>query len=270
MEIIVVDDEELALGGTLRCVREADPTCDPVGFSLPRRALGYARTHRVDVAFLDIEMPGMSGLALAKELKDANPDTRIVFVTSFEQYAVEAFSVHATGYLLKPARVESVRRELTFIYGERPRSEALLKVRTFGGFEAEAGGGTLSFGRSKTKELLALLVDKHGCSVTAREACAYLWEDEPSSASQRSYYRTLVADLRAVLADAGIQEVLAQSRNSLAINPKLVDCDSYRFLEGDAQAVNAYRGSYLPSYSWAEYTAGRLARTERARSAAGA
>lgn len=263
MNVIVVDDEPLALHGIGRLVREAAEASEVREFLLPRTALAYARQHRVDAAFLDIEMPGMSGLELAKALKDENPDTHIVFATSYEQYALDAFAVRATGYLLKPARLEDVRRELTFIYGERServRRPDIVRVRTFGGFEAEVAGVPLSFKRSKSKELLALLVDRRGCGVTTREACAVLWEDAPYNASRRSYFQNVVADLRAALAAAGAEAVLVRSRNSLAIDPSLIDCDSYRFLEGDAAAVNAYRGDYLPAYSWAEYSIGPFTR----------
>lgn len=256
MNIIVVDDEPLALQSVVRLVGEADARAVPHAFSLPRAALDYARENSVDVAFLDIEMPGMGGIALAKALKDLDPDTHIVFVTSFEQYAIDAFSVRATGYLLKPARLEDVRRELTFIYGERPESGVRVHVRTFGGFEVEVGGEPLALKRQKSKELLALLVDRRGCSVTTRQACAVLWEDAPYSPSQRSYLRTLVADIRSALAAVGAQDVLVRAHNSLAIDPALIDCDSYRFLEGDPAAVNAYRGDYLPAYPWAEYSVG--------------
>ena len=265
MNIIVVDDEPLALCGTARLVREAGGADEVQEFSLPRTALAFAREHRVDAAFLDIEMPGMSGLELAKALKDENPDTRIVFVTSYEQYAVDAFAVRATGYLLKPARLEDVRRELTFIYDERRervRQPGIVRVRTFGGFEAEVDGVPLSFKRSKSKELFALLVDRRGCGVTTREACAVLWEDASYNASKRSYFQNVVADLRAALTAAGAEAVLVRSRNSLAIDPALVDSDSYRFLEGDPVAVNSYRGDYLPAYSWAEYSTGPFSRMD--------
>lgn len=257
MNIIVVDDEPLALKDLVRALRSVRSGCEPHEFSTPRAALAYAREHRADVAFLDIEMPGMSGLALAKKLKDVQPDLHIVFVTSYEQYAVDAFALHATGYLLKPVQESELERELTFVYGHRPRSgRALMRVQTFGGFEALVGGEPLAFRRSKAKELLALLVDRRGAALTSREACAVLWEDEPCTASQHSYYQSLVADLRATLAEAGAGDVLVKSWNSLAIDPGTLDCDSYRFLDGDPEAVNSYRGAYLPSYSWAEFSTG--------------
>lgn len=257
MNIIVVDDEPLALKDLVRALRSVRPGCEPHGFSTPRAALAHAQEHVADAAFLDIEMPGMSGLTLAKKLKDAQPDLHIVFVTSYEQYALDAFAVHATGYLLKPVQESELERELTFVYGHRPApTRALIRVRTFGGFEAFASGEPLAFKRSKTKELLALLVDRRGAALTSREACAVLWEDEPCTASQRSYYQSLVADLRATLEGAGAGGALAKSWNSLAIDPDALDCDSYRFLDGDPEAVNSYRGAYLPSYSWAEFSTG--------------
>lgn len=257
MNVIAVDDEPLALGDLIRALRSVQPTCDPIGFATPREALEHAEGAPVDAAFLDIEMPGMSGLALAKRLKDLQPDLHIVFVTSYEQYALDAFALHATGYLLKPVQIDDLRRELTFLYASIPSGQQKrVRIQTFGGFEIFVDGSPLSFRRLKTKELLALLVDRRGASVTAREACAMLWEDAPYDASQRSYYQSLVADLRSALGGAGADDVLVKAWNSLALNPDAVDCDSYRFLDGDPVAVNAYRGAYLPAYSWAELSAG--------------
>lgn len=262
--IVVVDDEPLALDDLTRALREVDPSCSPVPFSLPSTVITYARDHRVDIAFLDIEMPGMNGIACARILKEINPDTKIVFVTSYDHYAVDAFSVHATGYLLKPVVLENLRSELTFAYGQAPSLPAVqLEVQTFGGFEVRARGERLLFKRSKAKELLALLIDRHGAGVSAREASAVLWEDKPYTASQRSYYQTIVADLRSTLAAAGAGDVVVKSWNSLSVDVARIDCDSYRFASGDPRAVNDYRGNYLPAYSWAEFSIGFLERLAR-------
>lgn len=259
MNIIAVDDEPLVLSDLLRSIRTVRPTCEPQPFSSAREALEYARTSLVDVAFLDIEMPGMNGLQLAKQLKDIDPDTHIVFVTSYEQYALDAFALRATGYLLKPVQQENLARELDFAQAHLPkRTNARIEVRTFGGFEVFVGGKPLAFRRSKAKELLAYLVDKRGASATTREACAMLWEDGEYTSSRKSYFQTLVADMRATLAAVDALDMLVKSRNSLAVDPGRFSCDSYRFLEGDAAAVNSYRGDYLPSYSWAEFSVGRF------------
>lgn len=275
MNVIAVDDEQLALRDLMRALEKVLPDCAPRGFESPRRALEYAEKARVDVALIDIRMPGMSGLELSKRLKELQPEMHIIFVTSYDEYAIDAFALHATGYLLKPVKLEELERELTFAGeqigkargGEGGRCDesgrslagrSRVRVQTFNGFEVFVDDKPLSFKRSKTRELMALLVDKQGASVTTREACAALWEDAPYSASQRSYFRSLVADLRSTLASAGAEEVIVKQHDSLAIDPRAIDCDVYRFLDGDPAAVNSYKGSYLPSYSWAEFSIGAM------------
>ena len=105
----------------------------------------------------------MSGLELALELKRLQPGVHIIFVTGFSQYAVDAFAMHASGYLLKPATEEAVLRELTFLYQER-EAGARVRVKTFGGFDVYVDGEPLRFGRAKSKELFAYLVDRRGTS----------------------------------------------------------------------------------------------------------
>lgn len=264
MNVMAVDDEELALRDLTRSLKKVRPDCEPHSFNSSKRALEYVECHPVDVALIDIRMPGMDGLELAKRIKEAHSDTHIIFVTSYEEYAIDAFALHATGYLLKPVNLNDLERELTFVYEQCSKSASnsadppRVRVQTFNGFEVFVDGEPLTFKRSKTKELLALLIDRRGASVTTREACAVLWEDAPYSTSQRSYYRSLVADLRSALALADAEDIIRKQRDSLAVRPSLIDCDVYRFLEGDPIAVNSYRGSYLPSYTWAEFSLNRI------------
>lgn len=248
----------------MRSLRNVRPDCEALGFNSPKRALEHAEAHPVDVALVDIRMPGMNGLELAKRLKDIQPDMHVIFVTSYEEYAIDAFAIHATGYLLKPVKLDDLERELTFVYEQARKANPgngglpLIRVQTFNGFEAYADDKPLAFKRSKTKELLALLIDRRGASITTREACAALWEDAPYNASQRSYFRSLVSDLQSTLASVGAEGIVVKQHNSLAVNLDLVDCDVYRFLEGDPVAVNSYKGQYLPSYSWAEFSLSRI------------
>ena len=182
----------------------------------------------------------------------------IIFVTSHEQYALGAFQIHATGYLMKPATAEDIARELTFLYGEDDDAKRKVQVRTFGGFTVHVDGKPLECKRSKTMELLACLIDRHGAPITTREACAVLWEDKPYDTAQKNYFQSLLLDLRTTLREHGAENILVHSRNSLAIAPDQLDCDSYRFLDGDPLAINRYRHNYLPSYSWAEFRVAQM------------
>lgn len=252
MNYIAVDDEPFALKDIEEALREAAPEAEVHSFTAPSQALAYAETSPVDVAFLDIELGSMSGLVLAKKLKDLRPEVHIIFVTSHEQYAVQAFQLHATGYLMKPATVEDIRRELTFLYGDAPAPKRI-RVQTFGGFEVFVDGQAVQFKRAKAKELLAYLIDGRGASVTAANVCAALWGDDALEAGKKGYFRIMFKSLRDTLRDAGIEDILLRTWNSAAIDPERLDCDSYRFLDGDPQAVNSYRNNYLSCYEWAVF-----------------
>lgn len=260
MNYIAIDDEPFALEDLDEAFHEAVPDGQLALFAKPSMVLEYAGSNQVDVAFLDIELGSMNGLTLAKKLKDMLPDIHIIFVTSYDQYAVSAFQIHATGYLMKPVTSEDITRELTFLYGNSPAADdKRVRVQTFGGFAVFVEEKMLEFKRSKTTELLAYLVDRHGAPVTTREACAVLWEDKPYNIQQKNYFQSLLLDLRTTLSERGAGDILVRSRNSLAIAPERLNCDSYRFLDGDPWAINRYRHDYLPSYSWAEF---RLAEME--------
>lgn len=280
LRVVAVDDEEFALRDTMACVSEVDPAAEIQGFRDAESAQAWMTGHPCDLALLDIEMPGTRGIELAAFLGEVQPRARVVFVTSYERYALEAFSVHAQGYLLKPVDADALGREMDIARRMLPEISApaatassesdgeakvgaaastpLLMAVTFGGFEVYAGGTRLAFRRARAKELLALLIDRRGQGVTMREAAACLWPDDPFDNAKRSYYQSIVASLRGTLAAAGADGVLVKSWNSLAVDASRVDCDLYRLLEGDPDAAARYRSDYLPSYEWAEHTAAQL------------
>lgn len=251
MNILITDDEPLQLEELINVLRRIRPNADIFSYTWPDDALEAARHRQIDVAFLDIQTGGMNGLQLAVELKKVKPDIHIIFVTGYSQYAVEAFSIHATGYLLKPVTEEAVNRELTFIYRERlPKRR--IEIKTFGGFDLYVDGQLVRFGRAKSKELLAYLVDRRGLSVTTGEAYAALFEDAQDTLSGKSYFRTILHEMVNSLKRADAEGILLKERNSYAVIPEKFDCDYYRFLQGDPVAVNAFQNDYMLSYSWAE------------------
>ena len=263
MRILAVDDEPFPLQELCDAIQEADPEGECVAFTLPSKALEFVKTNPIDAAVLDVELGSMNGIILAKKLKDIQPDAAVVFVTGYQQYAVDAFQVRASGYLLKPAAAEDVTKELEYIRSwkkggpaEQRREPEKVTVKTFGGFDVFIGEKPLIFKRMKSKELFAYLVDRRGNSVTTREACGILFEDDAYDENQSGYFRSLVSDLRKTLGDAGVGDILIRSRNSLAIDPDKLDCDAYRFLQGDPVAVNSYHRDYMICYSWSEFSVG--------------
>ena len=210
------------------------------------------------MVFSDIELPGMNGLALAVKIKNAAPDARIIFVTGYDQYALEAFQMHAHGYVMKPVDAAAIREELDQLPRPLKPEPQKLHVQCFGFFEVYWQGQPLLFGRHKTKELLAFLVDRKGSVCRAEEIATALWESETDMGKAKHQIRNLVSDLRSTLRKIGMEDLLIRRSGILAIRTDQMDCDYFQMLSGDSDAINAYRGEYMKQYSWAELTAGRL------------
>ena len=262
MIIYAIDDEPLVLETLRRVIHEAAPDAELSVFSKVNSVIRELQQteQKPDIVFSDIEMPGMTGLELALQIKKMSPDTRIVFVTGYSEYAVEAFRMHASGYIMKPITSERIREELTLLSGETGTSsdQGKLKVRCFGSFEVFWQEEPLVFTRQKTKEFLAYLVDRRGEFCTSGELIAALWPDEEDSRSKKAYLRTLTSDLKNVLAEIGMDDLLIRKHQQWAIRPTMLDCDYYRLLDGDMEAVNTFRGEYMSRYDWAEITLGKL------------
>ena len=260
MEIIAIDDEPLLLRAAERAIREAVPDAEIVTFQRASEALREIEDKgiRPDAVFTDIEMPGMNGLEFAVKLKDISRKTRIIFTTGYTEYAVEAFKVHAHGYVMKPLTAERVREELEQDAEPHAAEKDKIEVRCFGYFEVFWKGEPLKFARSKTKELLAFLIDREGAMCTSEEIAASLWEDESDIKKSKDRIRHLVQDLNRTLRGIGMENAVIRRSGLLGIRRELLDCDYYRMLNGDVDALNSYYGDYMNQYSWAEITHGRL------------
>ena len=258
MKVICVDDEELILRHTLKLLEDIKGVEDAKGFNGAEAALDYLRDNSADVAILDIDMPGMNGITLAERIKKKDPDTAIIFLTGYSEYAVEAFSIRASGYLLKPVSKKKLEDELSYVKQPRPEmsTEKKVVIKTFGEFDVFADGKPVAFSRSKAKELLAWLVDRQGGTVSRAEAFAMLWEDLEYDRSMQKQFDVVIRSLRQTLTEYGIADILDVQRGGMRVVPENLDSDLYRFLAGDITAVNAYRGEYMSSYTWASDTEG--------------
>lgn len=253
MIAVCVDDEPIILEAEKRMI-EASPDIEKViAFKSGAQALEWMSHNKADIAFLDIQLRGMTGLELAMKMHDIAPDVPVIFCTGYDEYAREAYRIHAAGYLSKPIQPEEIQEEIDRILGQK-RGRKLLKMVCFGGFDAFANGKVLPFQRKKTKEVLAYLVDRKGTMVTAREICAALWEDSMDDVKNLNYLYKLIADLRKALKEVGAEKVLIYQNNSYAVDTAVIDCDYYRFLQDDPEAVNSFTGEYMNKYSWGEST----------------
>lgn len=259
MQIIAVDDEKIALDGMMKTIRSVLPDDVVTGFQSSAEALEYARSHRCQIAFVDIEMPQMDGVTLAKRLKICTPDINIVFTTGYSEYAADAFALHASGYIMKPVTEGKIRKEVEDLrHPVVKEQEKKLRAMTFGNFEVFIDEKPVKFQYSKTKELLAYLIDRNGAMCTNGELIGVLWEDDAHAGSRISYLKNLRSDLLSVLKKGGCEDVLVRKRGEIAIVPEKIQCDYYEWLKGNVSGINAYRGEYMEQYTWGELTHGEL------------
>lgn len=251
MNVIYVDDEKPAIDNFTLTTAGFPEIRELHTFQSGEEALCFAEQNAVDAAFLDVEMPGITGLELAARLKEITPHTRVVFVTAFSQYALDAWSVDAVGYLLKPYTASDIHKELAKC-SYRPIPSQRVVIDTIPTLSVMIDGKPLNISGTKPRELLALLVERGETGFTVGEGIACLWPDRPNDPGTRSLFRMTYKRLADALEAAGAGDLLVTGENYRAIRVDKIECDLYRILAGDPQAARKYNGVYLRDYAWAE------------------
>ena len=249
----MIDDEALALRSTEKAIRAALPGADIHSFMKSEELLEFAEKKHIDIAFLDINMRGITGLDLAEKLKKIAPRLNIIFVTGFNDYKSEAMDLHASGYIMKPATAEDILGEIGFLRFP-VADERRVTVRCFGNFSVLIDGAPPAFLYSKTKELFAYLIDRRGSMVSNNELSAILWEDD----NHANYFKRLRSDLKSTFERSGCGDVILSQKGSLGIDTSKISCDYFDFLNKAKGSGELFRGEYMSQYSWAEMTLGYL------------
>ena len=251
--IAIIDDEILALRGTESAVREALPQAEIHSFTKHGELTDFAEKEHIDIAFLDINMRGITGLELAEKLEKINPRINIIFVTGFDEYKSEAMDLHASGYLMKPVFSDDILKEIKYL--RFPVIEkSRIEVRCFGNFAVFFNGAPVRFKYSKTLELFAYLIDRQGAMVTNNELSAALWEDD----THTNYLRQLCMDLKQTFAGSGFSDVIYSDRGKLGVDVSKISCDYYDYINKVQGSGDLFRGEYMSQYSWAEETLANL------------
>ena len=255
MKVICVDDEPLALEYTLSQCALIPGIDESKGFTDAKSALEWLQDNAADLAILDINMPETDGIELAARIKQMRPETAILFLTAYREYALDAYAVHPTGYLLKPVSQEKLEAEVLYACSETHGTHhAHIQIKTFGNFDVFVDDRPVSFKLAKAKEILAYLVDKQGSGVTRAEVFAAVWEDRQYDRRMQKQMDTYVRSLRETLQEYGISQIMEMEKGVLRVKPDTFSCDAYLFFSGDSEMINAYRGEYMSSYSWANMT----------------
>lgn len=242
MRAVIIDDERLAVL-RLQQVLEQWEEVEVVGaFTRYAELLNEFPRLKPDVVFLDIDMPGMNGLELASVLLEMDEQVDIIFITAYDQYALEAFRVNAIDYLLKPIDegiLAKTLRRMTKRNARVPaiRREDTIRVRCFGDYLVSGldGAGPVDFPTAKTEELFAFFLVHREMNVSKWMICEAMWpEHEPQKAEQNLH--TTVYRMKKTLLESGCKVVLSSKKGFYHF--KLDEpCDYIRFEESDKEAA---------------------------------
>lgn len=250
MRVVAIDDEQWCLDDIIM-VADTIPEVEIVAtFHSAEGALRYFANNEAELALLDIQMPGMNGLDLGRELKKICPDLVIFYATGYDEYIRDAMlEVGADFYLLKPFSrqqlTDAFARALRLTVGRGQR----VRIQTFGRFEVFVDDKPVTFTSRKAKELLALCVHRRGAVVTMEEAVETLWPTHSYNESVKTLYRQAAGYLRKAFDQAGLSDLFTTIRGGCGVAAEKVSCDYYDFLRGRNQ--ESFSGAYMSDYPWA-------------------
>lgn len=270
MKIISIDDEvwpSNLLKLMVEQIKNNNPDFSEVEFTSyftnTADAMIYLENNIVDLIFLDVEMPGMNGLEFAAQIEALNIQSKIVFVTAYSNYALDAWKTSAIDYLLKPFDSANVERALkralpkTTAGNKIKTTDSPLFFRCFPKFELLVNGTPKAFQSKRAKELLAYLIHNQGCWVEIGTLVYEMFGDLDEK-SCKSHYRVILARLKKELASCNAENIIETKYGAVRVNIPIDSCDYYMLLEG--RNVELFRGEYMQDYSWAEAERTRLFR----------
>lgn len=268
IKAVLVDDERPALRG-LEHLLKSCPEISIVGmYTNPSKAIDEIGQLKPHVVFLDINMPQLKGIDAASRILDSSPDTDIVFVTAYDQYAIEAFEVHAMDYLLKPVNLNRLKKTVEHLMKKKPLTqesgERKLQIKCLGRFQiAWEDQEPIKWRTEKTRELFAFLLHNQGRDISKEELLDKLWtEDDPEKAIRQLYNG--IYHIRKALEQYGIDRSLISIDSNYNLKLGSVDYDVRRLneleksspadsLETLEEMEALYAGDYLQGedYPWA-------------------
>lgn len=236
LRAIIVDDEELSVKRLRRILAASREISSCHEFLNPLEAIEFVKANPVDIAFLDISMPEIHGMKLSASLLELDDSLEIVFVTGYDEYAVQAFDMSALDYLLKPVTAERVSRTLHKFRkiqnlpatSPSPSPAAALTVRLFNGLKVFRGENTepLKLRSPKTEELFAYLICKR--AVSREEIIDNLWHGLEPEKAWKNLNSTLYY-IRKAIGQSKAGGCIVADRNEIRIDERALDCDLYSF-----------------------------------------
>lgn len=251
MKAIIVDDEPIMIQKFKR-LSSCIPDLALIGqFQTATEALDFARKSSIDVAFLDVSLPQITGIEVAKELRKIDPELLIVFVTAYDDYVWDFNNIGGDYYILKPYTSETLEMAMERLRLLSVRKQKDLYLQMFGRFMILQKGKPLPIS-GKAKEILALVATKRGKEISNEEIYSTIWEFRPYGNYEMTVYYNALRRLKKFLNKHGISDLLISTQRGQMINVSVFDCDYYAWTDKDLNSRDRFEGEFLSEYSWAE------------------
>ena len=261
MRAIIVEDEWLMIHKFARLTAEI-PDLKLCGkFDDAQDALAFVKNDAVEVVFLDVEMPGETGISLAKKMKEINKSILIVFITAYDEYIRQSNEIGADYYIVKPYTKEVLVKMMEKLRLLSARQKKELYLQMFGRFLVKKNDIPLPI-RGKAKEILAFIATKRGREASNYEIYTTVWEGRPLGSPHMAVYYNALRRLKNVLYKEKVENLLIQTSTGYLINTSLVDCDYYSWQDGNGASGESFNGEFLSEYSWGEYILGNIIQEE--------
>lgn len=257
MRALIVDDEPLMVKSFLR-LSSGIPDLTVVGqCGCGEDTIEFVKNNEVEIVFLDIVMPGMTGIECAQKLKEIRPDILIVFISAFDEYVRDSNKIGGDYYIVKPYKREVLEMTVSRMKLLQVRQRKHIRMQTFGRFSVLVEDKPVNL-TGKAKEILALVVTKRGKEISNEELYTTIWEDRPYSNDAMKVYYNALKRLKEALAENNLSELLVSSARGQRVNTELFDCDYYDLLDSNMSGSDKFEGEFLSEYSWGEYILGDL------------
>lgn len=280
---MIVDDERPALDVLRLLLEKTGEICVVGSFTHAADALLEIKRLKPDVAFLDIEMPEMSGLKLAEKIIDTGGDVEVVFITAYDQYALKAFRVNAIDYILKPFSSDDIAQAIKRLKKVKPlpnvsqMTEDKGRIDCFGRLSVYGAGcrDAVKWRTSKTEELFAFMLQNLNSQVAKWRITQVLWPECEVEKQLNTQLYTTIYKVKKALLSANIKFDLAFINGSykMELPDVYLDTATFETLTDGEMAVTAaslgryktafslYRGNYLGEneYLWSQDEAEKYA-----------
>lgn len=265
MRVILIDDEKFAIDEIKYFLKDYQVEIIN-SYQKQNEALDNLEKDKPEVAFLDINMPGGNGIELAYKIQNIIPDIKIVFVTGYSSYALEAYKVHPADYLVKPIDKNAFRNTMDYLFKLTMKTETnsiesegdSIKINVFGKFiMTNTKGEQAKFPTKKAKELFAYLLCNIDKPIYRDEIIQQLFDNSEPEKAQNNFYVTLYR-LRSTLESFQVKrDQLVITENSVYIKngicgfvdftrfvSKNQPIDETNLIEAE-KYINEYNGEFL-------------------------